>query len=58
MPVPNYDQFIEPILRFLAANPDGAKAGDVHEAAANGPGLNDQQRQELIGARQRIKATG
>lgn len=54
MPVPTYDQFIEPILRFLAANPDGAKAGDVHEAAANALGLNDQQRQELISSGQAV----
>src|SRR5665213_3197939 len=35
MAVPTYDKFIEPILRYLAANPDGARARDAHEAAAN-----------------------
>ncbi len=34
MSVPTYDQFIEPILRFLAAHPEGAMAGEAHEAAA------------------------
>jgi len=35
MSVSTYDQFIDPILRFLATNPDGAQARDVHEAAAD-----------------------
>lgn len=35
MPVPTYDQFIEPILRFLATKPDGVPAKDAHEAAAH-----------------------
>jgi restriction endonuclease Mrr len=34
MSVPTYDKFIEPILRYLAANPEGATARDAHEAAA------------------------
>lgn len=34
MPVPTFDRFIEPVLRYLHANPEGAAAGDVHEAAA------------------------
>lgn len=54
MPVPTYDQFIEPILRFLAVNPNGARAGDVHEAAADALGLDDQQRQELISSGQAV----
>ncbi len=54
MSVPTYDQFIEPILRYLAANPDGARAKDVHEAAADALGLNEQQRQELISSGQAV----
>lgn len=46
MSVPTYDQFIEPILRFLAAHPEGATAGEAHEAAAQALGLNEMQRQE------------
>ena len=48
MPVPTYDTFIEPILRYLAAHPEGAAARDVHEAAASALGLNDTDKQELL----------
>ncbi|MFO0618501.1 MAG: restriction endonuclease [Polyangiaceae bacterium] len=34
MPVPTYDKFIEPILRFLAQHPESARAADAHDAAA------------------------
>lgn len=40
MPVPTYDQFIEPILRFLASHGDGAPASIVHDAAATALGLS------------------
>lgn len=52
MPVPTYDQFIEPILRYLAATPEGATARDVHEAAADALNLSEAQRQELIASGQ------
>ena len=48
MPVPTYDKFIEPILRYLAAHPDGAAARDVHDASAQALGLNDAERAELL----------
>ena len=48
MPVPTYDQFIEPILRYLATKPDGAPARDVHDAAAAALGLSDSDRAELL----------
>lgn len=48
MPVPTYDKFIEPILRYLAAHPDGAAARDVHDAAAQALGLSDADRAELL----------
>jgi restriction system protein len=48
MAVPTYDKFIEPILRYLAANPSGARAKDVYEAAARTLGLSDEQRQEWV----------
>jgi restriction system protein len=48
MPVPTYDRFIEPILRYLAAHPDGAQARDVHDAAAVALGLSDSDRAELL----------
>lgn len=48
MAVPTYDQFIEPILRYLAAHPDGAAARDVHEAAASALHLSDTDRAEML----------
>jgi restriction system protein len=48
MAVPTYDRFIEPILRYLVAHPEGALARDVHEAAAASFGLTDADRAELL----------
>lgn len=48
MPVPTYDRFIEPILRYLASHPDGAPARDVHDAAAAVLGLTDSDRAEML----------
>ena len=48
MPVPTYDQFIEPVLRYLADHPDAALARDVHEAAADALGLSESDRQEIL----------
>lgn len=48
MPVPTYDQFIEPLLRFLAGHPDGVAAKLAHEQAANALGLSDEDKQELL----------
>ncbi len=48
MPVPTYDRFIEPILRYLAAHPDGAIARDVHTAASMALELTDTDREERL----------
>jgi len=48
MPVPTYDQFIEPVLRYLVAHPEGALARDAHEAAADALGLSAADRQEIL----------
>ena len=48
MSVPTYDQFIEPILRFLMEKPDGASARDAHEAAANILAISEEDRQQLV----------
>jgi len=48
MPIPSYDQFIEPVLRFLVANPDGARATDTYAAAAGALGLTQQDREQLL----------
>ena len=50
MPVPPYDQFIEPILRFLAMRSDGAVAREAHDAAA--AALGHSFRFELLQALQ------
>ena len=48
MAVPTYDQFVEPILRYLAAHPSGAAARDVHEAAASALQVSDADRAESL----------
>ena len=48
MPVPTYDHFIEPVLRYLARHPDGVPARQAHEAAADALGLSDEDRQRLL----------
>jgi restriction system protein len=48
MAVPTFDRFIEPILRYLAAHPDGALARDVHDATATELGLSESDRAELL----------
>jgi restriction system protein len=48
VPVPTYDKFIEPILRYLAAHPEGAPARDVYDAAAKALKLSDSDRDEML----------
>ena len=48
MPVPTYDRFIEPVLRFLALHPAGVVAKDAHVAAADALGVSSQDRDELL----------
>lgn len=48
MPIPTFDRFIDPILRYLAAHPSGASARDVHEAVAATLSVSDTDRQELL----------
>lgn len=48
MAIPTYEKFIEPILRYLAAHPGGAPAGEVTEAAADALQLSESDRQELV----------
>lgn len=48
MTVPTYDHFIEPILRYLAAHPDGVLARDAHDAAADALRLVAEDRQEML----------
>lgn len=48
MPVPTYDLFIEPVLRYLAASPIGVRARDVHDAAASALGLTEADRAVVL----------
>lgn len=48
MTIPTYDQFIEPVLRFLVQHPDGIAAKQAHDAAASALGLTDEERQQLL----------
>lgn len=48
MPVPTYDKFIEPVLRHLALHPEGVRAREAHEAAADILGLDDEVRQLTV----------
>ncbi len=41
MPVPTYDHFIEPVMRYLAEHTEGAPARDVKDAAAEALHLSD-----------------
>ncbi len=54
MAVPTYDQFIEPILRFLSQQTAPIAAKDVHEAAANILALTPEQRQETVSSGQLV----
>ena len=48
MAVPTYDLFIEPVLRYLSAHPEGVSAKDAHEAAADVLAISEEDRQELL----------
>lgn len=48
MPVPTYDQFIEPLMRYLARHPDGVVAREAHEAVAQALGLSELEKGELV----------
>jgi restriction system protein len=54
MAIPTFDQFIDPILRFLASHPEGATPGAVHNAAADALKLSAEDRQIYVpsGAKQ------
>lgn len=48
MSVPTYDQFVEPVMRYLVEHPQGAPARDVHDAAAEALRLSESDRAELL----------
>lgn len=51
MAIPTYDQLIFPLMKVLAANPNGLKTKDVYEAVAGDVGLSDEDRRELLPSR-------
>ena len=48
MPVPTYDEFIEPLLYLLAEHTAGIRAADAHEVVADRVGLDDADKQQLL----------
>jgi restriction system protein len=48
MAIPTYDQFIDPLLRYLAKHPDGARTGEVYESLADVLGFSEEEREELL----------
>lgn len=54
MDLPTYDQFIEPVLRFLARQSDEVRAAAAHDAAADALGLSEGQRAALVPSGQQL----
>jgi restriction system protein len=48
MPVPTFDRFIEPLLRFLAEHPEGVTTAKAHEAVAARLQLSESDRAERL----------
>lgn len=48
MPIPTYDQCIEPLLRHLARRPDGAPVAEVQAAVADDLKITKREREELL----------
>lgn len=48
MGIPTFPQFIEPLLRFLTTQPEGALARDVYEGVANAVQLTEEERAQLV----------
>jgi len=51
MAIPTYDQFIEPLLRFLGSKPQGVSTSEVYVALADSVGLTDDEREQLLPSR-------
>jgi restriction system protein len=51
MPIPTYDKFIEPMLRYLAQHSEGAPASVVYEAVGSALGINENDRLTLLPSR-------
>ncbi|MGB5697950.1 MAG: restriction endonuclease [Polyangiales bacterium] len=51
MAIPTYDQFIEPLLRFLGSKPQGVSTSEVYAALADSVSLTDDEREQLLPSR-------
>lgn len=51
MPLPTYDELIEPLLRFLATRPDGVRVAEAREAVATRANVSAADRQTLLPSR-------
>jgi len=51
MPIPTYDKFIEPMLRYLAQHPEGAPASVVYEAVGSALGIDESDKLTLLPSR-------
>ncbi len=48
MPIPTYNKFIEPMLRYLAQHPEGAPASVVYEAMSGALGIDENDKLTLL----------
>lgn len=48
MTIPTFDQFIEPLFRYLASHAEGVRTADAHEAVATQLGLSEEERAERV----------
>lgn len=48
MPIPTFRDFIHPLLRHLAASPNGVRVADAYEAVADALGVAQEDRQALL----------
>ena len=51
MPIPTYDKFIDPMLRYLAQHPEGAPASVVYEAMGSALGIAENDKLTLLPSR-------
>ena len=51
MAIPTYDQFIEPLLRYLSSKPQGVRTSEVYAALADAVDLTDDERAQLLPSR-------
>ncbi len=48
MPIPTFEKFIEPILRFLMLHPDGITVSDIYPVVAAELKLSEEDKQLFL----------